>query len=322
MNILALLEGDIYLSKRQRRNKGDGDMEISVLSEFVELAKSCNFQITADDMALTQSTLSKHIHKLEEELGVSLFDRTTRSVTLNAYGEQYLIYARQICEIHEQSLATLDSMKRGKKYIVNIGFMDKHGMYGIVEAISQFSRLHPEIKVNIIEREGHDLKGMLDAGKADVIFYAEKVNPREYHVARFTTDRLVAVVPSGHALAEMDATTLQELAKESLIEHKTVLEMRLMAEACKEEKVSLDYVTSIYHASTIMKMIREGIGVSIMSRGCAMENASADMVVVPIVPSITFDINALSNRGQSMSSSADVFIRYIRDYYGKEVHSK
>ena len=61
-----------------------------------------------------------------------------------------------------------------------------------------------------------------------------------------------------------------------------------------------------------MKMIREGIGVSIMSRGCAMENADADLVVVPIVPAITFDINVVSSRNRNLSQAADIFIKYIR----------
>lgn len=291
-------------------------MDISILHEFVSLADTCNFQETAEDFAMTQSTLSKHIHKLEEELGVKLFDRTTRSVTLNTFGTQYLPYARQICEISDQGLAALDSVKRGKRSRLNVGFMDKHGMYGLVEATSDFGRKHPEIKVNIIERNGDALKDLLLSGKADVIFYGEKVSEKEFRIAHFTTDRLVAVLSTSHPLANADALSLQDLEGEELIEHKTFLEMRLLSEACRDAHVTLNYVTSIYHASTIMKMIREGIGISIMSRGCAMENADADLAIVPIVPAITFDINVLSSRNKNMSPAADVFIKYIRSNYG------
>ena len=292
-------------------------MEISFLQEFVALAETCNFQETAEEFAMTQSTLSKHIHKLEEELGVTLFDRTTRSVTLNSYGIQYLSYARQICEISDQGLTTLDSMKRGKKSKLNIGFMDKHGVYGLVEAVSDFSRKHPEIKVNIIEKNGDALKDLLISGKADVIFYAEKVNDKEYRATHFATDRLVAVLPVAHHLANADSLSLQELYGETFIEHKTFLEMRLLSDACKEAHVNLRFATSIYHASTIMRMIREGIGISIMSRGCAMANASSDLVLIPIVPAITFDINVVSNRSKSMSPSADIFVKYIKANYSE-----
>ena len=296
-------------------------MEISILEEFVALAESCNFQITADDLALTQSTLSKHIRKLEEELGVQLFDRTTRSVTLSNFGQQYLTFAKQICEIHRQSLTAIENIKQGKRTAVTIGFMDKHGMYGLVETIAHFQKLHPEIKVKIIEQNGDALMNLLNSGKADVIFYAEKVNPKKYHIAHYTTDRLAAVVSTLHPLAESDAVTLQDLEKEPLIEHKTVLEMRLLADACKEAHATLNYVTSIYQGATIMKMIREGIGIGIMSRGCAMENAEADLAIIPIVPAISFDINAISNRGRSMASSADIFIRYIRTHYSNKSDS-
>lgn len=64
-------------------------MEISILVEFAKLVETCNFQETADQMNISQSALAKHIHKMEEELNVTLFDRSQRSIQLNEFGQRF-----------------------------------------------------------------------------------------------------------------------------------------------------------------------------------------------------------------------------------------
>ena len=60
-----------------------------------------------------------------------------------------------------------------------------------------------------------------------------------------------------------------------------------------------------------MKMIKEGIGISIMSRGCAMESINGDLVELPIMPGISFDINLVYRRG-TKAPAVDLFVKYIR----------
>ena len=72
-------------------------MEISILAEFVRLVETCNFQETADQMNISQSALTKHIHKLEEELNVDLFDRSQRSIQLNEYSQRFIPMPSRSC---------------------------------------------------------------------------------------------------------------------------------------------------------------------------------------------------------------------------------
>ena len=65
-------------------------MDLNYIREFVVLANTCNYMEAAEQLFISQSALSRHIKNLEEELGVSLFDRSTRSVTLNAFGMLFL----------------------------------------------------------------------------------------------------------------------------------------------------------------------------------------------------------------------------------------
>ena len=84
-------------------------MEINYLREFVVLAQTGNFMEAADLLYCSQSTLSKHIQNMETELGVPLFDRTTRKVALSKFGQLLLPYAKQIAELQDTYTAILQS---------------------------------------------------------------------------------------------------------------------------------------------------------------------------------------------------------------------
>lgn len=77
-------------------------MDIAILQDFVALAESETFLKAADVLSISQPTLSRHIKSLEAELGVTLFERTTRSLKLSEYGEVLLPYAKQIIELKNQ----------------------------------------------------------------------------------------------------------------------------------------------------------------------------------------------------------------------------
>ena len=71
-------------------------MELNYIREFVFLANINNFQEAADALYISQSTLSRHIQSLENELQNKLFDRTTRSVQLSEFGKFFLPYAQEL----------------------------------------------------------------------------------------------------------------------------------------------------------------------------------------------------------------------------------
>ena len=74
-------------------------MEIDYIREFVVLTETENFLEAAERLFISQSSLTRHIKSLEEDLGMQVFDRTTRKVTLNNFGKLFLPYAKEISRI-------------------------------------------------------------------------------------------------------------------------------------------------------------------------------------------------------------------------------
>lgn len=98
-------------------------MEITVLREFVSLAETLNFSVTAKSLFITQSTLSRHITTLEGELGCTLFDRTSRRVSLTPEGEVFYEDAKHIVASTDAAISRIADMRAKKKAPLRIGYL-------------------------------------------------------------------------------------------------------------------------------------------------------------------------------------------------------
>ena len=126
-------------------------MDIEILEEFIALAESCSFQETADRLHISQSSLSKHLKKLEAELGAALFDRSTRSVSLNELGMAFLPHARRIAAEKAAALTELRKLSSAGQQTVTVAYAPVLSQYGLIETFSAFSAAHPELTLRTLE---------------------------------------------------------------------------------------------------------------------------------------------------------------------------
>ena len=96
-------------------------MDIDYIHEFVVLAGTGNYMEAADRLFLTQSSLTRHIQKLEADLGVTLFDRTTRRIELNQYGRLFLPYAEQIALLQKDYTTAFCNELNRERGTIRIG---------------------------------------------------------------------------------------------------------------------------------------------------------------------------------------------------------
>lgn len=296
-------------------------MEISQLQEFLALSRSCNFQVTAEELSITQSALSKHIGKLEEELGVKLFERSSRGVTLNNYGINFLSYAVLICKTALEGQNMLSTMCGGCGRTLTIGVMTLHALYDPIISISDFSRSCPEVSLGVLEEDSEELLNLLRSGEVDVVFYDRDVSGEEFGAVRMTNDSLTAVLPVDHPLAGRKQIALSELQSETFLEHKTTVERREFLSACRKEGFEPERVYGSYYTATLLKRIKEGAGVCVMSAKCAGIYNDPKIVCVPIVPEVVFDTYVVYCRNREMPAEEKQFIEFMtgssRSYEGE-----
>lgn len=84
-------------------------MEVDYIKEFLVLAELCNYYETAKRLYITQPTLTKHIQRLEKNIGASLFDRSTRRVELTEFGKAFIPYARQMADAQDSFMSVVET---------------------------------------------------------------------------------------------------------------------------------------------------------------------------------------------------------------------
>jgi LysR family transcriptional regulator, transcription activator of glutamate synthase operon len=210
-------------------------MEIDHLKEFVVLAEVGNYLEASDRLFISQSSLSKHIQGLEEELGVQLFDRTTRKIRLSQCGEVFLPYAQEIVKTEESGLEAVNKALEANSKVFSLGIIPSIDSYGISEILSDFGKNTKGFKVKLLEEDTSVLMDMLKEEKISMAFaYCLGSGDPAVAYVPLLTDRLVCVCSKKNKTLPLERMPVKDLQSKRfvLLEGHTVL-CRLVSEACK-----------------------------------------------------------------------------------------
>ena len=298
-------------------------MELLNLQEFVDLAKTCNFMESADNLFISASTLSKHIKKMEEELGVQLFGRSTRTVTLSKYGKLLLPYAIQITGLERDYISDSQNAKTIDDNQLNVGFLPMLGRFGVIEFLSQFCAEYPHLTVNITESS--QLEESLLEHKFDFVF-TDSIRPQSDKTRRilFKTDHMVAICPSKHPLASKKTVKIKDLNGESFIlkvtaENKLTLTSQRFTALCQENGFDANIAATTRYITTIARYIEQGKGIGILYSSEIADERHFDFSVVKIKPTIPFDIMVGYLPSRIRSESSSLFLEYLTKHIAEEV---
>ncbi len=245
-------------------------MDISVIEEFTVLVDTCSFQETAAIMNISQSALTKHIHKLEDELNVPLFDRSSRTITPTEFSNDLYPYAKQIVKLYHDSLSMLSEKTKKDLKSFTVAYSPIIGQYGLINTISQFTQKFPEDKLYTIE--SYSPVSVLKQKKCNFAFVAEnETEDSNYNKLIYKTDHLAVVFPANHPLAGLHSVSLTELEGEDFILHSTVNNVRTQEtekfmDLCDSMNFSPNIVTESQYTSTIVRFVSAGRGIAVLNR--------------------------------------------------------
>lgn len=137
---------------------------------IVTLAEELNFSKAAAKLQIAQPSLSQFINKLEEDLGVKLFDRSSSPLKLTLAGKTFATGARHILDSYTQTLDRITDVEEGKTGRIAIGTSPSICHYVLPNAVKELRKIYPNIFINIYEAKTKELREMLDTGKLDFSF--------------------------------------------------------------------------------------------------------------------------------------------------------
>ncbi|ARV61100.1 LysR family transcriptional regulator [Nostocales cyanobacterium HT-58-2] len=192
-------------------------MELRQIKYFVTVAEELNFRRAAERLYMEQPPLSRQIRHLEEELGVELFHRTKRSVTLTEAGHAFLEEARLTLAQAEMAVQAAKLASRGKQTTLKIGFSICAFNRILPEIIQAFRQDFPHIEINLLEMPTAAQVQALQASEIDVGFLHLPIHADDLQTEVVIWDQIVAVLPENHPLVKLPQLSLRSLAEEPFV---------------------------------------------------------------------------------------------------------
>ena len=286
-------------------------MEIDHLKEFVVLAQMGNFLEAADILYSSQSTLSKHIKSMEMELGVPLFDRTTRKVRISKYGLLLLPYAREITELRDKYTAILQSSLETDHEFLALGSIYGLTHYKITDVLVDFKKSRPQSTFTVMQTSSKDLTEMLRQRKCELAFIRDIEDVEDEFVKiPYTTDTIVAVLPNAHPLAKQKTIPLRMLAEENfLLQVPLTLPYQLSIKACEQSGFEPRIIYTDPEVENLVDLVIKGMGVSLVLKKLVLDLSHPEIALVDITPSVTSQISLCYPKDARLSYAAKHFVQ-------------
>lgn len=260
-------------------------MEILQLKYMLTLAKHLNFSRAANEVCITPSSLSQQIKKLEDELGVALFERTTRSVHLTLAGAEFIESAQKIVAQVSEIKAVMQKYIVGESGKIFVGNCPAFEAYGMSALIASFQKNYPKISLHFCEAECSELYSLLCNGKIDVAFLTtlDKFEPDKFSVEAYplVDDEFVIIVNSAHPLAARQVINLWEVSQEKFISFAKSSDFyQDTVDACCLSGFIPKISYETQYTDTIVGLVAEGMGIAMLSSRILMKNYLPNNIAV------------------------------------------
>ncbi|GAB1361414.1 LysR family transcriptional regulator [Rhodobacter sp.] len=190
------------------------------LQFFIAAAEAGSVTGAARALSISQSSVTEAIRALEDDLGVSLFDRQARGLEITHKGSAFLRHARQILADVATARSSFRDEAETARGRLSLGVTSLVAGYVLSDILSRFRRAHPRVELNVIEDNGDYLQHLLIGGELDVaVMLTSSVKDRmALHVESLLVSPYRLWLPLGHPLAQQEAIALEDIAGQPLIQ--------------------------------------------------------------------------------------------------------
>jgi LysR family hydrogen peroxide-inducible transcriptional activator len=291
-------------------------MTLQELRYLVALADCGHFGQAAEACFVSQSTLSTGLKKLEDYLGVVVFDRSLKRVTPTPIGREIVESARRIVDeaarIREVASYAKDPMDR----TLHLGVIPTLGPYYLPHVLTQVRSAYPKLRLLLREEMTPHMLEHLADGKLEAGLLALPIDDANLEVAPLFVEPFLAAVPGGHPLARLKSVNIDELAAAGLmlLEEGHCLRDQAL-EACHLQGIKSEEIRAT-SLETLRQMVAMGLGVTLIPTlaGAGINATGEQVMLKPISkPGAARSIGLVWRRRSPMASSIERLAEILRD---------
>ena len=244
--------------------------ELRHIRAFLKIAETRNFTRAANDLHVSQSALTVQVQQLEESLGVRLFDRNKRGVTLTAAGKDVFGPLQRLFNDAQTIVEYARDLSSASTGFVSIAALPTVCAGPLPELVRSFLNSHPGIRVQISDVIAERVREAVLKREVDFGIGTLHGRDAELRATPLFQDRLVVFTPPGHPLSEKRTVTLREASAHGLILPGRASSVREAVEAiAHRERLLLDIRYETNFMPTALAFVRANLGIAILPESAA-----------------------------------------------------
>lgn len=289
------------------------NFDLADLRAFLAVADLGSFRGASENLHLSQSAVSRRVDKLEEALGVELFSRTTRRVELTTIGRTFVHRARSVINELGNALLGIADFAERISGEVTIACVPSAVGYFLPSVIREFHRLHPGIRVRLIDESSAEILLAVAQGEADFgVTYIGTQEP-DIEFEPLLEDRFVVACPRGHALAQRKRVTWAELAKHECVSLAQGSGNRfLVDQALAHVEHKPKWFCEVRHVPALVSLVEAGLGLGVVPRLAMPPLGHSTLLSISLEkPRVSRMIGVIRRRGRALRPAAELFRKLL-----------
>ncbi len=285
---------------------------IADLRAFVTVGELQSFAAAAQALHLSQPALSRRISHLEGLLGVRLFDRTTRSVSLTVLGQQFLGEVRGLVQDLDRSVLSLRDAAELEAGDVTVGCVFSAVHHFLPPVIRAFRDKYPRVLVRIIEEGADEVLASVKHGEADFAINYIGMQDPDVSFTPLLKEPYVLACPVGHPLAKRRSVKWEELAQYPLARVSHASRNRLFIDQALAELPPLPRpIIEVRHVSTLIGLVESGLGLAVVPKLTVPQGPGRIVGVRLENPAVSRTLALVQRQGRSLSPAAQAFAEML-----------
>lgn len=293
-------------------------MDLRQLRAAIAVAEHRHFGHAARALGMTQPALSQAVKQLETHLGIALFDRDTRHVTINPAGEEFISEARDALSLLETATTRAQAAGRGEAGALAIGMVGSAMLAPIPRVLRTYRHHYPQVQVSFTELTTAGQVDQLRSGTLDVGFLRPPLPApanTELELTTVSREPLLAALPTDHRLAQRRRVPLRALANEPFVRTPRHLGAGFYDQVtalCRQAGFEPHAAQEAVRMDTITGLVASGFGVSIVP-GSVARRSNADVIFAYLSPDPTPIDLALARPTRNHSPLVANFVALVQD---------
>ena len=254
-------------------------MSISLLKTLIAISERGSFSSAADEICISQAAVGQQMKRLEENLNVTLFDRSQRTLTLNQLGKALVPKARDIVHAYE---TMLDDLVGGAAHFgqLTLGAVPSTTSIMVPMAIKRLVAAHPNLHVHVVTGLSDDLTDQVERGALDVAILSLKDKPSANMNWQPLAEEEMVLLASPQLSGD---DPLQLLREQPYIRHTRRGAVGVLAEAwLSENNIPVRGTMELESLDSVVNMVSHNLGVSLVPNICVPGAAFAAMRAIPL----------------------------------------